>query len=50
MGGTLTGSRLLVIPATAREIAEQIPDIRAENSVFTKRRFAFVVDVAAYIG
>ncbi|MFT5700009.1 MAG: tetrathionate reductase subunit B [Desulforhopalus sp.] len=50
LGGTIAGSLLLVLPANATEIAEQIPGMRAEESVFTKKRFAFVVDITACIG
>ncbi len=50
LGGTIAGSLLLVLPAGAKEIAEQIPGMRAEESVFTQKRFAFVVDITACIG
>jgi len=50
LGGTIAGSLLLVLPAGAKEIAEQIPGMRAEKSVFTQKRFAFVVDITACIG
>jgi len=50
MGGTVAGSLLMVIPASAVEIAEQIPGMRAEESVFTKKKFAFIVDVTRCIG
>lgn len=50
LNGTIAGSLLLVIPAGAAEVAEQIGGMRAEQSIFTKRRFAFIVDVTRCIG
>ncbi len=50
LGGTIAGSLLLVIPLNAREYIEQIPGMKDEDGVFTKRNFAFVVDITACIG
>ena len=50
LGGTIAGSLLLVIPAGAMELPEQILGMRAEKGVFTKRKFAFVVDITRCIG
>ncbi len=50
LGGTIAGSLLLSIPATAQDIAEEIPGMRDEEDVFTHKRFAFIVDVTACIG
>ncbi len=50
LGGTIAGSLLLVIPATAERVLEEIPGMRDEKSVFTRRQFAFIVDITACIG
>ena len=50
LNGTIAGSLLLVMPAGAWDIAEQIPGMRAEQDFFTKKKFAFIVDVTRCIG
>jgi len=50
LGGTIAGSLLLVIPVAARQYVEQIPGMLEEESVFTGKRFAFIVDITACIG
>lgn len=52
LGGTIAGSLLLVIPAgsNAVRVPEQLPGMRDEDSVFTKSKFVFIVDVTACIG
>jgi tetrathionate reductase subunit B len=50
LGGTIAGSLLLVIPATAEQIIEEIPGMKDDDGVFTKKRFTFVVDITACIG
>ncbi|MEN8190402.1 MAG: 4Fe-4S dicluster domain-containing protein, partial [Thermodesulfobacteriota bacterium] len=50
LAGTIGGSLLMVIPATADDIAEQIPGMRAEDTVFSKKQFVFIVDITRCIG
>ena len=53
LSGTIAGSLLMVIPAGAaldQDLPEQISGIRGDDSPFTKKKFAFVVDVTACIG
>ncbi len=50
LNGAIAGSLLLVIPAGAKEIAEQIPGMRGETETFTQRKFAFIVDITRCIG
>ena len=49
--GTIAGSLLLVIPAGAMDIAEQIPGMREDDNVFiTGKKFTFIVDITRCIG
>jgi len=50
LNGTIAGSLLLVVPAGAWDISEQIPGMREEEDFFTQKKFAFVVDVTRCIG
>lgn len=50
LSGTIAGSLLLVIPVKAREYIEQIPGMKDEDSVFTKKNFVFIVDITVCIG
>ena len=51
LSGVIGGSLLLVIPNSwAEDPPEQIAGMRAEKSPFTKRRFAFIVDITRCIG
>ena len=50
LNGTIAGSLLMVIPAGAMDVPEQILGMRAEKGVFTKKKFAFVVDITRCIG
>jgi len=49
--GTIAGSLLLVMPAGAMDIPEQIAGMREENGPFvTRKKFAFIVDITRCIG
>ena len=52
LGGTIAGSLLLVIPmpVATRPFIEEIPGMKDDTDVFSKKRFAFIVDVTACIG
>lgn len=50
LNGTIAGSLLMVIPAGAMNIPEQILGMRDEEGVFTEKKFAFVVDITRCIG
>ncbi len=53
LSGTIAGSLLMVIPAGAaldQDLPEQLSGIRGDDSPFTSKKFAFVVDVTACIG
>jgi tetrathionate reductase subunit B len=51
LGGSIAGSLLLVIPAGAMDIPEQITGMLDETGTFiTRKKFAFVVDITRCIG
>ncbi|HHK60456.1 MAG TPA: 4Fe-4S dicluster domain-containing protein, partial [Desulfobacterales bacterium] len=51
LGGALAGSLLLVIPAGALEVPEQLPGLRGQKGDFiTGHKYAFVVDITRCIG
>ena len=53
LSGTIAGSLLMVIPAGAaldQRLPEQLPNMRGDDSPFTEKKFAFIVDVTACIG
>lgn len=50
LGGTIAGSLLLVIPATAEQLVGRIPGMRDEAGGSSHKKFAFIVDIAACIG
>jgi len=51
LSGAIGGSLLLVMPATAREIAEQIPGMKEQTGLFIEdKKFAFVIDITGCIG
>jgi len=50
LAGTIGGSLLMVYSASGREIAEQIPGARDEDTVFSQKNFVFIVDITKCIG
>jgi len=51
LSGAIGGSLLLVMPATAAEVAEQLTGMRDDKGLFiTDKKFAFVVDITGCIG
>lgn len=51
LGGTIAGSLLLVLPAGALELPEQLPGVREDTGDFlTRQQFVFIVDITRCIG
>ncbi len=50
MAGTIAGSLLLVIPASAEQLIEEISGVRDGAGMCLHKKFAFIVDITACIG
>ena len=51
LGGTIAGSLLLVIPAGALQLPEQLPGIKEDQQDYlTRQQFVFIVDITRCIG